>query len=310
MVSRLEFFRSVTVKAGSKKTIGDTTYQVTAIPLGGYVQFYGDDITKKHEEVKPGDFFSVGPWKRIIVAFGGPLFSVLLGLIVIFVLLSFGWQPPSNKIKIDKNMKSPPAAEVLKDGDKIVMVNGLETRSFEEVLYNVVLSPSMKIKLTIERDGKTFQKSLTAKSVTEGSPHRIGIKPYGTSYLLLQEDKKINDEVSLLKKDKIISANGIPVETVAELRKITNANMGRNITLELSRKPSGFFDFSGEKKLRVEAPVKKVDFILLSDIRHEGEREEPDLDSLDIGRRGTENTFLSSRSRVKIIDHGLNSRRL
>ena len=268
-------------KGRLKKTIGDTTYQVTAIPLGGYVQFYGDDITKKHKEIKQGDFFSVGPWKRIIVAFGGPFFSVLLGLIVIFILLLIGWQPPTNKIKIDRNMESPPAAKVLKDGDKIVEVNGSETRSFEEVLYNVVLSPSKKIDLTVERNGKTFQKSLIAKSVTEGSALRIGIKPYGTSYLLVQEDKKINDEFSLLKGDKILSANGVPVGIVDELREITNANMGKNITLELARKPSWFFDFSGEKTLKIKAPVKKVDYILLSDIRQKGEKSSPN--SIDIG---------------------------
>ena len=153
-----------------KKQVGATTYQIAAFPLGGYVQFYGDDITKHHENIQKGDFFSVGPWKRILIALGGPFFSVLLGLLVVFFLLTFGWQPPGNKIRIDHNLESPPASKVLKDGDRIIQVNGRPTRTFEEILYGIALAPEKEIRLAIERDGKTFKKSLMAKSAPGGSP--------------------------------------------------------------------------------------------------------------------------------------------
>ena len=268
-------------KGRIKKTIGDTTYQVTAFPLGGYVQFYGDDITKKHEDIKPGDFFSVGPWKRIMIALGGPFFSVLLGLIVIFALLLLGWQPPTNKIKIDNTMESPPAAEVLRNGDKILDVNGFKTRSFEEVLYAIVLAPKNEIDLTFERDAKTIQKTLVAKK-EEGAPLRIGIQPYGKSSLLVRETKKINDQFALLPGDKILSAKGIPVETVVDLRNVTNANMDKSITLEISRKHSGLFESSSdEERLKVQAPVKRVDYISFSNILHKGK--DAKIAPIDVG---------------------------
>ena len=33
-----------------KKTIGDTTYQIAPIPLGGYCQFYGEDPSRSARE--------------------------------------------------------------------------------------------------------------------------------------------------------------------------------------------------------------------------------------------------------------------
>ena len=74
-----------------KKKIGDTTWQVTAIPLGGYVKFYGDDYDEGRD-VK-GGFFSVSPLKRIIPVLGGPLFNLILGLII-FLGLGMFTAPP------------------------------------------------------------------------------------------------------------------------------------------------------------------------------------------------------------------------
>ena len=141
-----------------KKTIGGTTYQITAIPLGGYVQFYGDDIMKKYDKVKKGDFFSVGPWKRILIAMGGPFFSVLLGLIVIFILVSSGWQPITNQVKLSDSSQSLPASKILQEGDRIISVNGSQTQSFEEITYQIALSETKKIDLEIKRGDQILKK--------------------------------------------------------------------------------------------------------------------------------------------------------
>ena len=264
-----------------KKTVGSTTYQIAAFPLGGYVQFYGDDITKHHENIQKGDFFSVGPWKRILIALGGPFFSVLLGLIVIFALLTFGWQPPGNKIRIDHNLDSSPAAKALKDGDRIIKVDQKQTQTFEEVLYSIALAPEKDIRLTIERDGKTFEKSLKAQSVREGAPQRIGVRPYGVSFLTIDRDKNTGDKIALLKGDQIFSANNIPIKTFAQLRKITDANMGKEVTLEIFRKPTGIFGFSDEKKFQVAMPAKKTEYISLTDIIFRNQK--TDIEIFELG---------------------------
>ena len=124
-----------------------TIYQITAFPLGGYVQFYGDDITKEHDSIKKGDFFSVGPWRRIALAFGGPLFSFLLGFLVIFTLMIFGWQPTSNEIRVSENTQSYDSG--LRSGDKVIKVNNTPINSFEKLSYEVALAPEATIRLLL-----------------------------------------------------------------------------------------------------------------------------------------------------------------
>ena len=56
------------------KKIGETQYQISAIPLGGYVKLIGED---RGEEVKEEDrtrsFSSQPIWKRTLIIFAGPL---------------------------------------------------------------------------------------------------------------------------------------------------------------------------------------------------------------------------------------------
>ncbi len=251
-----------------KKTIRGTTYQITAIPLGGYVQFYGDDITKKYDKVNQGDFFSVGPWKRILIAMGGPFFSILLGLIVIFILISSGWQPITNQVKLLSSSRPLPASGVLQDGDRITFVNGHQTNSFEEVTYRVALSATNKIDLTIKRGEQILKKSVVAESFGEGEPLRIGVRPAGNQYLRVQEAKKFSSGLELLKGDKIVQANGVPLNSVRDLRKITDKNVGSTVQLVILRKPSSLWSDGSEKKISFDASVQGVDYFAFEDIRY------------------------------------------
>ena len=258
-------------KGRIKKTIGDTTYQITAIPLGGYVQFYGDDITQKHENIKPGDFFSVGPWKRILIALGGPAFSILLGLIVIYFLLLFGWKPIGNKIQLVDSSRKTPAENILKSGDKILSVNGNSTPTFEDIIYHIALSPTKELNLKIERNGATMQKQIIAEPIKEGAPLQIGVRPYGKTYLVVQNDKNFDNGSNILKGDIISKVNGITVDSVVSLRNITDKNMNSVVEALVLRDTGIFFknDEPAElKKLNIKIPVKEVEYAFFKNVTY------------------------------------------
>ncbi|NCS92215.1 MAG: site-2 protease family protein, partial [Leptospira sp.] len=65
-----------------KKKIGETTYQITAIPLGGYVMFKGDEYGKKLKG-EPGELLSTPPLKRMIPVLGGPFANLVLGFLLL-----------------------------------------------------------------------------------------------------------------------------------------------------------------------------------------------------------------------------------
>ncbi|TGL59269.1 site-2 protease family protein [Leptospira sarikeiensis] len=139
-----------------KKKIGETTFQVTGIPLGGYVLFKGDESGALKGE--KGEFLSTPPLKRMIPVFGGPLFNLILGFFIIFGLYAVGYSPTGTKIYIDPSLNSAPGYQTgLRSGDKIVSVNGIKTESKYELLSELGLAKGNDIRLKVEREGKELE---------------------------------------------------------------------------------------------------------------------------------------------------------
>jgi membrane-associated protease RseP (regulator of RpoE activity) len=71
------------------KKIGDTSYELALLPLGGYIQCAGDNP----EDNTPGGFFAQTWYKRALIALAGPVANLLLGFVMILGLLVIfkGW---------------------------------------------------------------------------------------------------------------------------------------------------------------------------------------------------------------------------
>jgi len=218
------------------KKKGKTIYQVTAIPLGGYVQFYGDDITRSHEKIKKGDFFSVGPWRRMALAFGGPLFSLLFGFLLIFVLIVSGWRPATNEIRLfDETPNTPAHLAGLQNGDKVVEVDGVTTDYFEKVNLYIALASKNQIKLKVDRGGKIIETNVNAVSFETGGPLHIGIRPKGEKYLVVKKSKQL-ENAYLKENDKILSVDGVAVDDIDKLRTYSMSSRARMSTSSWSVK--------------------------------------------------------------------------
>ncbi|MDH4263054.1 MAG: site-2 protease family protein [Spirochaetia bacterium] len=249
------------------KKKGKTIYQITAIPLGGYVQFYGDDITKSHENVKKGDFFSVGPWRRMALAFGGPLFSLLFGVMLIFILISGGWRPATNEIRLFDETPNTPAHQAgLKNGDKVIEVDGVKTDYFEKVNLYIALAAKNQIKLKIDREGKIFDTNVNAVSFEAGGPLHIGIRPKGEKFLIVKKSKRI-ENAYLKENDKIVSVDGKKIEEIEELREILDKNKGKKINIVVEREKSSLIDPNRKETMTVAVPVQSFEYIKLTNIK-------------------------------------------
>lgn len=67
-----------------QKTVGETTYSLRCIPLGGYCAMEGEDELSDN----PRAFTGAKWWKRLIILVAGAFMNFLLGAIIIFILLS------------------------------------------------------------------------------------------------------------------------------------------------------------------------------------------------------------------------------
>ncbi len=139
-----------------------TNWKISAIPLGGYCQFLGDEdassttgsADKLSEEDKKYAFDFQKPWKKLLIALAGPganyLFAILVFSSVFYFIGRVDFPPVVGEVIAGG------AAEKagLKAGDRILEINGQKISSFDDIAKEAALTPDRHIQLLLERDGK------------------------------------------------------------------------------------------------------------------------------------------------------------
>lgn len=260
-----------------------TIYQITAIPLGGYVQFYGDDPSKQDRKVRKGDFFSVGPWRRIALAFGGPFFSVLLGFFIVLFLLLGGYRPMDNTVRVDE--KSSVYAAGLRDGDRIERLDGNPTPSFDRIMYEAGFAKSETIDAHVLRDGKNLALTLPITRSEPGTPGMlIGARPL-SRLTMVEPGPKGTD---LKKGDEILKANGVTLYSIEDLIQVLNAKEATSAELLVQR---------DGKVLTLVAPLKKVPRVTFKAVRDvQTGKKLPEIIVEENGGADFQNIFINGES--------------
>ncbi len=141
--------------------VGETEYGVGWLPLGGYVKIVGMidesmDVEQMALPVQPWEFRSKPAWQRLIVMLGGIIVNVIVG-IFIFWMLTFKYGEtyiPNDQLNNGIHPGIIGKEIGLKDGDKILAINGQKIIRFEELISSKVLLGNPK--LTISRNGQAM----------------------------------------------------------------------------------------------------------------------------------------------------------
>jgi regulator of sigma E protease len=141
----------------------DTRWKVCAIPLGGYVKFFGDENVASvpdhaaaavmSEADRQVSFVhqSVAPRAAIVVA--GPVANFILS-IVIFAVIFMSFGRPVIPARVDAvQPDSAAAAAGLKPGDLIVAIDGRPIEGFSDMQRIVAGSAGHTLTLTVDRGG-------------------------------------------------------------------------------------------------------------------------------------------------------------
>jgi regulator of sigma E protease len=147
-----------------KKTINGVQYSLGSLPFGGFValpQLAPMDIIEGKADLDRAKLPKISALDKIIVAFAGPLFSVLLALFFAGIVWVVGHPvgEADSTTVIGYVLPDSPAQKVgLQPGDKILEVDGKPVRRFlgmnDSVSWNVVRSEGDKIPVKFERNGK------------------------------------------------------------------------------------------------------------------------------------------------------------
>lgn len=166
-----------------------TRWKLSAVPLGGYVKFFGDDseastpasaaLAKMTEAEKQGSFHhkKVGPRAAIVAA--GPIANFILA-IVIFACLFAVIGKPSTSARVDAVQPgSPAAAAGFQSGDVVVAIDGQAIESFSDMQRIVSIKAGERLTFTVKRGDTTIDLPATPelREVKDnfGNTHRLGI---------------------------------------------------------------------------------------------------------------------------------------
>lgn len=135
-------------------TRGDTTYQVAAIPLGGFVRMKGDDAYREGRgDLDSDDLQSKSVGARFFIYSAGVIMNVILGVVLFPILFTVGvpFTPP---IVGDVTPGGPAWRAGLRTGDEIVAIGGRELFSFDQILNEVAVSDAGTVDVRV-RDAET-----------------------------------------------------------------------------------------------------------------------------------------------------------
>ncbi len=144
------------------KTYKGTQYALSLIPLGGYVQMKGQDDTDPTKVSYDEDSYNVKkPWQRVIILLAGPFANFLLAFFLYIAIANIGvtkFAPYIGKVAKD----SPALQSGIKSGDKIVSINGIEIKTWDELSKKIRKSDDTLL-FKIKRDGKILQLKVKPK---------------------------------------------------------------------------------------------------------------------------------------------------
>ena len=165
-----------------------TRWKISAIPLGGYVRFFGDEseastpassetLANMSEEERKGSFHhkKVGPRAAIVAA--GPIANFILAIVIFTCLFTF-FGKPSTTARVDKiEANSAAAAAGFQVGDIVAAIDGKTIGSFSDMQRIVGVHAGDQLTFTVKRGDSTLE--------LRGTPEQREVKdPFGNAHRL------------------------------------------------------------------------------------------------------------------------------
>jgi len=234
-----KFFLFFDVKyALFKKKIGETTYGIGWLPLGGYVKISGmiDESMDKEQMLqppKPWEFRSKPAWQRLIIMLGGVTVNLILGFLIYMMILFVWGKYTYTSENLPMGLRpSPVVAELgFEVGDQIISVDGTPLENVMDINKYLLLRDIEKV--TVRRK----EGSITTLTI----PEDVGSKMFESGELIPLNPviPAVIDSIipnspaavaGLQSNDKILVLNGTKVENWTDFQ---NTKIEETHTVEI-----------------------------------------------------------------------------
>jgi len=255
-----------------KKTINGVQYSLGSLPFGGFValpQLAPMDIIEGKADVEREKLPRISAIDKIIVAFAGPFFSLLLALAFAGIVWVVGHPVSESDMTtaIGYVEKASPAEKAgLQPGDKILEVDGKPVKRFsgmnDSVIWNVVRSEGPTIPFKVERNGKQLIFDVVpykaeARGWRRKSVRQVLILPAQTPIVEKVQSDTPAAAAGLRPGDVITGYNGIHIFHPIALADFIESHANQPIILQVERAGQSFEStvtpkiLAGEKTPRI-----------------------------------------------------------
>ena len=222
---------------------GDTEYGIGWLPLGGYVKISGMiDESMDKEQMKlppqPFEFRSKPAWQRLMIMVGGVLFNFILALLL-YVMVLFSWGEtylPNSNIKFGIVTDSTGHEMGLRNGDRILAIDGEEVDNFYSIISDVILNERKVI--TVDRNGEKIDIPVDKKFIPliiKGKGQIDARIPFGPFEVVDYMKESPAREAGVLKGDIFAGIDGNEFEFYDEYQVYLSDKKGKEITVNLER---------------------------------------------------------------------------
>jgi regulator of sigma E protease len=228
-----------------KKKIGETEYGIGWLPLGGYVKISGMvDESMDKEQMKqppqPWEFRSKPAWQRLIIMLGGVTMNVLFAFFL-YAMILYKWGDTKLPMANAKNgiwITDSIMHDIgLRNGDKIIAVNGEPVNYFDDLPAKIVLGKQ----ITLLRDGKEqtiiLPQNMIERLVEKKGKRSMLLMPRIPAMVGSFADKLSDNakRAGLHVFDKIVAIDSIPVTYFDEVAPLLKLKKGDSVTLSVMR---------------------------------------------------------------------------
>ena len=133
-----------------KKQGKETKYALRLLPIGGFVSMEGEEEESEDSRA----FCNQKTWKRMIIIAAGATFNIILGIIVCFFLVGSEELVGTNQILQFYETAVSNQEGGLKEGDKIIEIDGKRVFSDYDISFLMQRNGSGKYSFVVERDGE------------------------------------------------------------------------------------------------------------------------------------------------------------
>ncbi len=221
-----------------------TRWKVSLIPLGGYVQMFGDtDPSSSHNKYEMTEdnqtrpmtaeerrvaFFTKPVYQRAAIVFAGPAINFIFALMILSCLYVVVGKPVTPPVAAGVIVDSAADKGGLRPYDRVLNINGEKVESFSDIQKRVAISLNTPLDLAVERNGEILNLTITPEIQT--MEDRFGFSQSRGMMGVLGSDSGVN-------VNDIISINGQNIQSLdPEAKKsLVNAVLGKDAVIELPK---------------------------------------------------------------------------